>query len=107
MAGGSGDYVSSDTPEHWATAERKRVWTRGWRVLDGEETTPFARAAMVSDCTNLMTGMGIGLGRDPGALDAEAIGRVALVIEALVAACRADPEQPLPQAIKAASASVK
>lgn len=60
MASGSGDYVPSDTPGAWANAERKRVWTSGWRVLDGEETTPFARAAMVSDCTNLVTGMGTG-----------------------------------------------
>ncbi|GAB3130515.1 hypothetical protein GCM10027289_15180 [Tsukamurella serpentis] len=60
MAGGDGEYISSDTPELWATAERKRIWTRGWRVLDGEPTTPFARAAMVSDCTNLVTGMGTG-----------------------------------------------
>lgn len=60
MAAGTGEYVSSDTPEQWANAERKRVWTRGWRVLEGEETTPFARAAMVSDCTNLVTGMGTG-----------------------------------------------
>lgn len=60
MAAGAGEYISSDDPEQWANAGRKRVWTRGWRVLEGAETTPFARAAMVSDCTNLVTGMGTG-----------------------------------------------
>ncbi len=60
MASGTGDYRTAESSERWANAERKRVWTRGWRVLDGEETTPFARAAMVSDCTNLVTGMGTG-----------------------------------------------
>ncbi|KXP00062.1 acyl-CoA thioesterase domain-containing protein [Tsukamurella pseudospumae] len=60
MASGNGDYISAETPAVWANAERKRIWTAGWRVLDGEETTPFARAAMVSDCTNLVTGMGTG-----------------------------------------------
>lgn len=60
MASGDGEYVSANTPEAWANAERKTIWTSGWRVLDGEETTPFALAAMVSDCTNLVTGMGTG-----------------------------------------------
>lgn len=58
MACGDGDYLSAEDPSQWLNAERKRVWTVGWRVLDGEDTTPFARAAMVSDTTNLVTGMG-------------------------------------------------
>lgn len=60
MASGDGEYISGETPERWLNAERKRVWAVGWRVLEGEETTPFARAAMVSDTTNLVCGMGTG-----------------------------------------------
>ncbi|ADG80514.1 Thioesterase-like superfamily OS=Tsukamurella paurometabola (strain ATCC 8368 / DSM / CCUG 35730/ CIP 100753 / JCM 10117 / KCTC 9821 / NBRC 16120 / NCIMB 702349 / NCTC 13040) OX=521096 GN=Tpau_3942 PE=4 SV=1 [Tsukamurella paurometabola] len=56
----SGDSEYSTDPAQWLNAERKRVWAVGWRVLDGEETTPFARAAMVSDTTNLVCGMGTG-----------------------------------------------
>ncbi|WP_019201832.1 acyl-CoA thioesterase domain-containing protein [Tsukamurella sp. 1534] len=60
MAAGDGDYAPFEGGARWNTPDRKRLWTVGWRVLDGEETTPFARAAMVSDCTNLVTGMGTG-----------------------------------------------
>lgn len=58
-ASGHGDYT--EVPHRgatWQNADRKRVWATGWQVLDGETTSPFARAAMVSDCTNLVTGMG-------------------------------------------------
>lgn len=42
----------------WRTSDRKRIWTTGWSVIAGEATTPFVRAAMIADLTNLVTNMG-------------------------------------------------
>ncbi|MFC9360862.1 acyl-CoA thioesterase domain-containing protein [Rhodococcus sp. NPDC057014] len=42
----------------WRTSDRKRIWTTEWSVIEGEATTPFVRAAMVADLTNLVTNMG-------------------------------------------------
>ncbi|MFC9760307.1 acyl-CoA thioesterase domain-containing protein [Rhodococcus jostii] len=42
----------------WRTSDRKRIWTTGWSVIEEEATTPFVRAAMVADLTNLVTNMG-------------------------------------------------
>lgn len=41
----------------WSNGARKRLWASGWSVVDGEDTSPFTRAAMMSDLTNLVTNM--------------------------------------------------
>ncbi|WP_411194560.1 acyl-CoA thioesterase domain-containing protein [Rhodococcus jostii] len=46
----------TDTALH--TATRKRIWARNWAAVEDETATPFVRAAMVSDLTNLVTNLG-------------------------------------------------
>lgn len=55
---GDDDYYSVESNLKWDNAERKRMWAVGWRVLDDDSTTAFARAAMIADCTNMVTAAG-------------------------------------------------
>ncbi|MFC9841582.1 thioesterase family protein [Rhodococcus sp. NPDC127530] len=62
---GSAWFGSDDHPAGWSTdrtehqgPSRKRMWQRPSNIVAGEELTPFIRAAIVGDATNLMTNWG-------------------------------------------------
>ncbi|SDD95531.1 thioesterase family protein [Rhodococcus tukisamuensis] len=58
-------FGSDDHPEGWSSsmlehqgASRKRMWSQNIPVVEGEELSPFVRAAMAAEPTSLMTNWG-------------------------------------------------